>query len=70
MGIAQRNLSHISFSDFLGKIMMCFRERDVITTGIPPKLGIPHDFVPISSWNMHSDTLIGTNDTCFVENFI
>ena len=38
--------------------------------GIPPKSGIPHNFILISYQNMRSDTLIGTNDTCFVENFI
>ena len=39
------NLSHISFSDFLGEIMTNFRERDVITGGFPQKSGIPRDFV-------------------------
>ena len=33
-------------------------------------MGIPCDFIPISYQNVCSDTLIGTNDTCFVENFI
>ena len=50
--------------------MMYFRERDVITMGIPPKLGIPRDFVTISYHNVRYDTLIWSNDTCFVQNFI
>ena len=33
------NLSHSRFRTFFGKIMMYFRERDVITMGIPPKMG-------------------------------
>ena len=34
--------------------------------GIPLKQGNPYDIILISSRNMRSDTLIGTNDTCFV----
>ena len=37
----QWNLSHISFSDFSGEIMMYFRERDVITGRFPKKRGFP-----------------------------
>ena len=37
--------------------------------GIPPKSGIPHNFVPISYQNVRSDTLIWSNDTCFVQKF-
>ena len=52
------------------------RERDIFARiwchyrGIPPKLGIPYNFVLISYRNVRSDTLIWSNDTCFVENFI
>ena len=49
---------------------MFLRDYDVITGGFPQKLGIPHDFIPILYRNVHYDTLIGSNDTCFVENFI
>ena len=47
-----------------------FENMMLLQRGFPQKSGIPPDFVPISSRNVRSDTLIGTNDTCFVENFI
>ena len=50
--------------------MTFFRDYDVITGGFPQKSGIPHDFVLISYRNVHYDTLIESNNTCFVENFI
>ena len=54
------------FRFFLGEIMMYRQDCDVITREFPLKLGNP----PISFQNACSDTLLGTNDTCFVENFI
>ena len=39
--------------------------------GIPPKIGdSPTILCTISCRNMSYDTLIWSNDTCFVENFI
>ena len=40
-----KSLAHLVFGLFLGEIMTFLRERDVITTGVPPKSGIPCDFV-------------------------
>ena len=60
------------FWTFFGEIMTYFRERDVITTGIPSKIGESpenSDFRPISSCNVHSDNQTQCNDTCFVQNF-
>ena len=67
--IISRNLSHSHFWTFFGEIMTYSREHDVITMRIPQKLGIPRDFVLISYRNMCSDTLIWSNNTCFVQNF-
>ena len=64
------NLSHILFSDFLGKIMMFLQDYDVITRKFPQNWGFPMIFVPISCQNVRSYTLIRINDTCFVQNFI
>ena len=36
----------------------------------PKNRGFLTIFAPISYWNVCSDTQIGTNDTCFVQNFI
>ena len=52
--------------------MTYFRERDVITMGIPSKIGESpenRDFRLISSRNVHSDNQTQCNDTCFVQNF-
>ena len=49
---------------------MFFQDYDVITGGFPQKSGIPHDFIQILYHNVRYDTLIGSNNTCFVENFI
>ena len=67
--IISQNPSHSHFWTFFGEIMTYSRERDVITMGIPPKSGIPHDFIPILYRNIHSNTLIWSKDTCFVQNF-
>ena len=76
LGIAQSHTSEISriliFQVFFGEIMTYFRERDVITMGIPSKIGESpenRDFRPISSRNVHSDNQTQCNDTCFVQNF-
>ena len=76
LGIAQSHTSEISrilvFRVFFGEIMTYFRECDVITTGIPSKIGESpenRDFRPISSRNVHSDNQTQCNDTCFVQNF-
>ena len=50
--------------------MTYFRERDVITGGFPPKnRGFPAISCTISCRYVHYDTLIESNDTCFVQNF-
>ena len=67
-------LSHISFLDFLGEIMMFLQEYDVIIWGFLPKLGNPFENLQFC-FRMCirmgiSDTLTVTNNTCFVEIFI
>ena len=65
MGIAHHGWNLLP-SHFRSENVMFFRDYDVITREFPPKLGNP----PISFRNVCSDTLIGTNDTCFFKNSI
>ena len=61
---------NLSPSRFRSENVMFLQDYDVITGGFPQKLGIPRNFVMILCRNMSYDTLIWSNDTCFVENFI
>ena len=58
-----KSLAHLIFGLAGGENVTFLQDYDVIT------IGIPHDFILISSRNMRSDTLIWSNDTCFVQNF-
>ena len=53
--------------------MMFFQEYDVITRGFPAKIVETPQKSPILARNAYrnvrSDTLIESNDTCFVQNF-
>ena len=69
----QWNLSHISFFGLFGRDYDVFPRTWCHYKGIPPKIGdSPRKtrFRPISSRNVHYDTLIWSYDSCSVENFI
>ena len=58
-----------SFSDFFGWDYDVFLRTWCHYRGIPPKIEDSPQSCMISCRNVHYDTLIESNDTCFVQNF-